>query len=134
MDLLDQPHELRSPAVISDEVDGEVLAIDLDQGIYYVVPPAAAHVWRALTRGVPARVVAADRTAGEQQAVAAFLAQLVEVGLVRAAPAPIIPDAPVPWDGSPLLLEAHDDMADLLGLDPIHDADDVAGWPTPPPE
>ena len=131
---LDRAYELCTPAVISDEVDGEVLAIDLDSGVYYVVPPASVGVWRALTAGVPPRAVVADRGPGAQAALGDFLDRLTAAGLIRPAPAGTTPAAPtgaVAWTGGPLDLEAHDDMADLLGLDPIHDADDARGWPTP---
>lgn len=134
MDRLDQEHELRTPAVISDEVDGEVLAIDLDRGIYYVVPPAAVGVWRALTTGTPARALCAGRPVAQQRELTEFLDRLLDAGLVRpAGTAPTTtPGDPVVWDGAPLVLEAHDDLADLLGLDPVHDADEAAGWPTAP--
>jgi len=72
-DRLDQPYELCTPAVISDEVDGEVLAIDLEHGIYYVVAPASAGVWRALTTAVPPRTIVADRSPEAATAVLAFL-------------------------------------------------------------
>lgn len=134
MNPLDQPHELRTPAVISDEVDGEVLAIDLDQGVYYVVPPGSVGVWRALTGGVPGRDLLAGRPDADREELTRFLDHLVHVGLVRPAATAAPVPAAIAWDGAPLALEAHHDMADLLGLDPIHDADDVAGWPTIPPE
>ncbi|MFO1538470.1 MAG: hypothetical protein ACKOVH_11740 [Actinomycetota bacterium] len=130
-DRLDQPYELCAPAVISDEVDGEVLAIDLEHGIYYVVAPASAGVWRALTTAVPPRTIVADRSPEAATAVLAFLDRLLGAGLVRVATTAAALTAPVEWAGGPLELEAHDDMADLLGLDPIHDADDTHGWPTP---
>ncbi len=131
---LDRAYELCTPAVISDEVDGEVLAIDLESGVYYVVPPGSVGVWRALTSGVAPRAVVADRGAAAQVALVDFLDRLGAAGLIRPAPAGTTPAAPagaVAWAGGPLELEAHDDMADLLGLDPIHDADDAHGWPTP---
>lgn len=130
-DRLDQPYELCTPAVISDEVDGEILAIDLERGIYYVVAPASAGVWRALTTGVPPRAIVAGRDPAAASAVLDFLDRLRTSGLVRVASVPAAPTGPVEWAGGPLEVEAHDDMADLLGLDPIHDADDTHGWPTP---
>ncbi len=51
---LNVARELDSPTVISDEVGGEVLAINIATGAYYVIPPASLTVWQALSSGVPA--------------------------------------------------------------------------------
>ena len=131
MDVLDQPYEVRNPSVVSDEVGGETLAINLDSGIYYVVPPEAAPVWRALSTGIPARALIAGRTDVDAAEVESFLARVLDAGLLRPAPVAGEAAAAVEWGGGPLELETHGDLADLLGLDPIHDADDVLAWPQP---
>jgi hypothetical protein len=130
MNVFDQAFELRGPEVISDEVDGETLAINLDTGVYYVIPPDTAPVWRALTNGTPACVLVEGHD-GRRGEVESFVRRLLDAGLVRPATATAAPVAPVDWDGGPLGLEEHSDMADLLGLDPIHDADEALGWPHP---
>lgn len=131
MDILDQAYELRGPAVISDEVGGETLAINLDTGVYYVIPPAAASVWGALSTGTPARALLAGRGDADRDALVSFCTRLIEAGLLRPTATAADPVGPVEWEGPNLDIEAHDDMADLLGLDPIHDADDARGWPLP---
>ncbi len=51
-------------------------------------------------------------------------------GLLRPAQTACPGDPIDDWEAADLALEEHTDMADLLGLDPIHDVDDAVGWPT----
>lgn len=127
--LLDQPHELNSPAVISDEVGGETLAINLTSGAYFVIPPPVRPLWAGLSAGVPARAYL-EQDDPRAQGLLEYVQTLVSAGLLRpagtAAPAEAVDD----WQVEDLTLEEFTDMADLLGLDPIHDVDETVGWPT----
>lgn len=116
-------YRIRTPKVVHETVDGEVVAIDFDTGSYYSLRGPAEAVWSALgddTRPVDALVATAAGTPAE---VAAFLDQLVEEGLVeRIGP---------PTDGAdpgPLVFEKYSDMEELILLDPVHDVSE-AGWP-----
>lgn len=130
MTILDQPHELDSPAVISDEVGGETLAINLNTGAYFVIPPGALPVWAAVTQAVPARALLDGPDDPRAEGLAAYLQRLVEVGLVRPAATASEHGGPVgAWQVTDLELMEHNEMADLLGLDPIHDVDVSVGWP-----
>lgn len=126
---LDQPYELNAPAVISDDVGGETLAINLTSGAYFVIAPAARPVWAGLSSGVPARAFLADGDPREQ-GLLGYLDTLVQAGLLRPAASAATGEAVTDWRVEDLHVEQHTDMADLLGLDPIHDADESVGWPT----
>ncbi len=130
--MLSQPYELRGPAVISDEVGGETLAINLDTGAYYVIAPGSLAVWAALTSGVPASALLDEAADPRLPALEAFVAKLLDAGLLRPVDSPSEPGAIEPWAGDDLQLQEFTDMADLLGLDPIHDADAALGWPSKP--
>lgn len=131
MSPLDEAYVLDSPAVISDEVGGETLAINLNTGAYFVVPPSALPVWSAITSGVPARSLLTGVDDSRTQALTDYLTRLLDAGLLRRADRGSTLGAAVDWDAEGLDLQAHMDMADLLGLDPIHDADESVGWPAP---
>ena len=126
---LDQPYELNSPAVISDDVGGETLAINLTSGAYFVIAPEARAVWAGLSNGVPGRAHLYDGDPREQ-GLLDYLDTLLAAGLLRPAPTEGAGEAATDWDVVDLRVEQHTDMADLLGLDPIHDADESVGWPT----
>jgi hypothetical protein len=125
---LSVPREIDAPSVIADEVAGETLVISLNTGNYYVIPPAALGVWNALSSGVPAQALLAAADDPRAPALVQFLTVLVEAGLLREAQRPES-GAAVTWAAEDLRIEEHTDMADLLGLDPIHDADESFGWP-----
>lgn len=130
--MLSQSYELRGPAVISDEVGGETLAINLDSGAYYVITPGSLAVWAALTSGVPATALLDGASDPRQPALEAFVAKLLDAGLLRPVDSPTEPGGVAPWAGEDLQIQEFTDMADLLGLDPIHDADEALGWPSKP--
>jgi hypothetical protein len=134
-------------AVVHDEVDGEVIAVNLETGSYYSLQGSAAVCWNAIvgTTAESALVALLARRyavspESVQADVARFVQELTREALVvreeRAAPsAPVVGgpagDAAGPY--APPALRAYEDMRDLLLLDPIHDVDPT-GWPVPRPE
>ncbi len=131
MSPLDEAYVLDGPAVISDEVGGETLAINLNTGAYFVVPPSALPVWAAVTAGGPGRALLDGDEDPRATALATYLNRLLDAGLLRHAEQASAPGSVGDWTAEELDLQAHMDMADLLGLDPIHDADESVGWPAP---
>ncbi|MCH9816417.1 MAG: hypothetical protein K0U64_08190 [Actinomycetia bacterium] len=135
MSILDQSFEVNSPSVISDEVGGEVLAIHLDSGTYYVFPPQTLPVWAALGEGVPGRLLLKSRDncndtdRDRESALTAYLAKLLELQLLRPSQTVRIPETSPVWEAADLAVHQYTDLADLLGPDPIHDADEELGWP-----
>lgn len=145
-------YAVNRPTVVSELIDGETLMMHLGTGHYFSARGTASRIWTLLEAGLPAAAIA-DRLAREftgerrdiEASVAAFLATLVEHGLVVAAddgqrgaqqPPPTPTPATTPGaDGTPRepfaapALEVYADMQDLLFLDPIHDVDE-AGWPS----
>jgi hypothetical protein len=130
---LDVAREIDAPAVIADEVGGETLVINLNTGSYFVIPPASLGVWNALASGVPAASLLLGEDDPRAAGLRAYLAQLLEAGLLREAAQHRSADA-IAWRAEDLRIEQHTDMADLLGLDPIDDADANVGWPMRKPE
>jgi Coenzyme PQQ synthesis protein D (PqqD) len=135
------PGALRVPSdrVVSEVIDGEVVAIDLESGRYYSLEGPAARAWEAVRDGRDLDGIAAEVAAEAGVAVDevradvnAFVAELIAEGLVAA-------DA----DGSghtqeapgrvPLVLHRYTDMQDLIVIDPIHEVDET-GWPNRRPE
>ena len=130
---LSMPRELASPEVIADEVAGETLAINLATGAYYVIPAGGLAVWHAVSSRVPAASLLDGPDDPRRQSLSNFVETLVGSGLLRDASEAARSDR-VEWQAEALVVEEHTDMADLLGLDPIHDADENVGWPMRQPE
>lgn len=129
--------------VVHETVDGEVIAIDLDNGSYYSLAGSAPAIWELLARGVTEPEVCealgvkfdadAETIRGE---VSTLIEKLRESGLVVSTEdAPGEPVAGAGEDGpkapfEPARVERYTDMKDYFLLDPIHEVD-TAGWPRP---
>ena len=136
----DRPLGIRVPIVTHERLDDEVIAINLETGIYYALVGTAADIWSTFDpAGTVSATVAvlAERYGSPPEEVGAdveaFARRLETAGLLteRSAtpdtPASLPPLPPdVHW-GSPEL-EEYRDMADLVLLDPIHQVDET-GWP-----
>jgi hypothetical protein len=140
-------YELNSINVVSETIEGEVLAIRSDNGAYYSMRGPTATVWVALVSGallddiVPAVAEHHQADLGSTRTdIEAFAASLVnELLIVEDAVATttsVVGELPAetraaPWET--LAFERYNDMRDLLLFDPIHEVQ-VGGWPSVAPE
>jgi hypothetical protein len=116
-------YRIRAPQIVHESVDGEVVAIDFGSGAYFSLRGPAEVVWSALC-GDESRPLDAVVGDGDPEHVAAFLDQLVDLGLLERTGDPT-------GNGhgtGDLVVEHFTDMEDLILLDPVHDVSD-AGWP-----
>jgi len=140
-----QTLRVNTPGVIGESIDGEVVVINLDSGIYYSIEKVGADLWEMLENGCNLEemieTVAGSYT-GEPShisgAISDFVAELhaeqliVPQADINRTPAQTPPAGSGTSHGEfePPLLNKYEDMQDLLLLDPIHEVDN-AGWPTP---
>jgi hypothetical protein len=134
---------IKSPRVMHETIDGEVILIDLETGTYYSLRDAGAEVWQGVERGASeteigdALIASYEGPPDEIRAAAAeLLAELAREGLVELtgedgsqseARAPSVTGGGrVPFRAP--VLEKHTDMQDLILLDPVHEVD-PRGWP-----
>ena len=136
-------HRINAPSVISESIDGEVVAINLLTGTYYSLQGTAARVWDAAAAGLSTDEIVTDVSAAYDTsrvdvtaAVKELLAQLASEALLVAGEPPADPQplpavgAREPWDAP--ALEVFTDMQDLILLDPVHEVEPTQGWPTAP--
>lgn len=128
--------ELASPQCSADDFDGEIVAINLETGIYYSIKDSGAVLWHDLTAGhsVEALVELAGENIELAAGIARFADEVVSCGLMRPtteAPVPSEPAATAAQAAtmSAPALESFGDMQDLLLLDPVHEVDEEMGWP-----
>jgi Coenzyme PQQ synthesis protein D (PqqD) len=132
---------VRSAQVMSEVLDGEAVIIDMVSGRYHGAPGVGATVWQAISVGCSMEGILAAmarlHTAVPQDAadqVGRFIDELVAAGLVveengeQASPSIAGTPAPATTPWSTPALESHDDLADLLLLDPVHEVTED-GWP-----
>lgn len=139
-------YRINAPEVVAETLDGEALIVHLGTGAYYSIRGSGEAVWGLLLLG--ANVDEACRSVALQFETKAeeirgdverFAAELASEGLIVAqemTPPAIDSDflleARGPWEAP--ALEKFTDMEDLLALDPVHDVDEAAGWPSVKPE
>ena len=131
--------------VVHETIDGETLLIHLASGTYFSLRESGAEIWELLVaEGSVERAAAAlaERQPAQAAQVVAevrrLAQELVDHDLLVSGPGPAVPAAP-PRSAArqavfvPPVLEKYTDMQYFLMLDPIHEVDDAAGWPTPAP-
>lgn len=135
--------------VYADYAEGQYIVLNHVTGEYYSFDRASSAVLGALLSGADESSVTAaflekyGPDCGAAPAVAKFVAELLEAGIIAAAAGEAIPaaeagaahigeiaDKTMPELG----FEAFSDVADLLLMDPIHEVDEEMGWPVPKQE
>jgi hypothetical protein len=129
--------EVARPQCATETLEDEVVALNVETGIYFSMRGLSAALWQDLAAGHPVETLAANGNEAEQ--ISAFGEQLVRYGLMR-------PAVPRPPAGAPasrellgegaqeIVFEVYEDMQDLILSDPIHDVDETVGWPAPKSE
>jgi hypothetical protein len=131
-------YAIASKDIVFETFDGEAVVLDLTTGKYFGFSDSGSRLWDALASGVQASdLVGVETRAGVLGAaeIDGFVSQLVQFGLLAAlsdaAAQPLSAEMLAQFAGSsePLKVEIHDDLADLIVVDPIHDVDEPLGWP-----
>lgn len=130
-------YRVASKDIVFESFDGEAVVLDLASGRYFGFSDSGSKVWQALSSGVGAETLTGPATGAAAIGPAeleAFVSQLVELGLLVAsdAPAQSMPDAlraALAATSEPLNVSIHDDLADLIVVDPIHEVEEPLGWP-----
>jgi len=132
-------YKLDTKALTFEKFDDELIVINLARGTYSSLTGSAPAIFDLLTeaRSAPdiARTFGFDPDASPERMteISAFLAVLADNGFVgsvadgsSSSPLP----GPLAW--SEPAIEIFHDLSDLMLLDPIHEVDAEACWPTKP--
>lgn len=127
--------------IVAETFDDETVLIDVDRGIYFSMQGSAAAVWHAFdvprTPAAACRELATGLAESERERVAALIRELAEQRLIIAAEGLLANTAKplVPFTAASFavpVLGVFTDLADLIGIDPVHEVDESAGWPVRP--
>lgn len=129
--------ELARPHCSAEMFDDEIIAINLDTGIYFSMKNTANLIFTDLCNGHPTESILAAAPAGSRLylSIEKFIQELLLNGLLRPTITPTeIFSKPLFQATSPELtespiLETYADMQNLLLLDPVHEVDKIGGWP-----
>jgi hypothetical protein len=128
--------------VVHETIEGETILIHLRTGTYYSLTGSGAELWSLLAAGIPVdraaetlrRRYPADADEAETS-LRRLADELVEEQLLVQAPNGAAAGPP-PSQASeaafePPVMQRFTDMEYFLLLDPVHEADESAGWPAP---
>jgi len=134
--------QINTPNVVHEAIEGEVVIVNLEKGLYFSIDGVGAALWTRVAAGHSIdelrgwfgdTFAAADNAAAD---IETFLEQLRSNDLVTdsdSAPETDGTEPSAPPDSyAPPALEVYSDMEELLLLDPIHEVSDEAGWPNAP--
>jgi hypothetical protein len=143
--MLEPCFRVNAPSVIYEKFDDELVAINLDTGVYHSLAGAAADAFELLTQEATQEEVSAALAAkyvapqdAIHRALTAFFEQLRKEGLIhpveirKERDALHLAGAHSGVAFSPPTLEAYRDLQSLFLLDPVHDVGED-GWPEPKP-
>lgn len=127
--------------IVAETFDDETVLIDVDKGVYFSMHGSAHAIWRSFEEPRTALSVcaelAADLSAADRSAVEKLVEELAERNLIIAveeavpSPAKPLPSLVLASFAAPAL-GVYTDLADLIGIDPVHEVDEQAGWPVRP--
>jgi hypothetical protein len=130
---------VNTPHVVHETIDGEAILIHLVTGTYYSLDGVGAELWGALATGADQELLLAaarDRYDAEpvevSNAVAELARRLLGEGLLvesepRQSGEPLFPEGRAPFAAP--VLHTYTDMQEFMLVDPLHEVDEVAGWP-----
>lgn len=126
-------YAVASRDIVFESFDGDAVVLDLSNGKYFGFSDSGSRVWQALSSGVAAKTLAEATAIGPAE-LEGFISRLQEFGLLVPTDAPAQPlaaelVAELATAREPLRVEIHDDLADLIIVDPIHEVEEPLGWP-----
>ena len=112
-------------SIVWDNIDNDVVIINLITGRYFALNKAASQLWQLFQEQ---QVI--NLGAESSSEVIGFFTLAVEEGL--AVSTDLQPDAltGLPSVEGSFEITTYRDLEEMLKLDPIHDVDPTAGWPT----
>jgi|SRR5882724_7111468 len=126
-------YAVASKDIVFESFDGEAVVLDLSSGKYFGFSDSGSRVWQALSSGVAADALIGATTLNPDD-LEGFISRLLDFGLLAPADAPAQPLsgnllAELTATSEPLKVDVHDDLADLIVVDPIHEVEEPLGWP-----
>ena len=126
--------------------ENEVVVIHFVDGTYFSIRGAALTLWHWLEQGVDETVLVQllDEkyqlgSGASEKVVTDCIAQLRERNLVVESDGPSVDRSALSLDvglsdyEAPVI-EAFDDLQELIAIDPVHEVDPMQGWPHRPPK
>jgi hypothetical protein len=123
---------------VHETIDGETVVLDTAGGSLFLFTGFGSWLWDRMNRGGTINEVIAEVSAhfgdDTSEPTREFLRLLVEERMLPKGASPgerPLGELPFPTTFVPPIIEKHDDIAQIITMDPIHDVDPDKGWPRP---
>ena len=126
---------LKTPPTIMEVIDGEAIMINGEKGTYYNLSSQATLIFQFILDGYSLEEICFlnDLEPDTGKHIETMIDKLINEDVLeetekvndRASPSKLM----IGNFQKDIVLTIYDDMQDMLALDPIHEADDVVGWP-----
>lgn len=128
--------QLKSPPTIMEIIDGEAILINGEKGTYYNLSPQATLILESILDGCNLEELFTFNNLESKvcQHINAIINKLIsediliEIGNTNKNASPI--KINIKNCEEDIIFTIYEDMQDMLALDPIHEVDEVIGWPT----
>jgi hypothetical protein len=133
-------YEIRLPQIAHETIDGETFIINTENGIYFVANGYASIIWNAIATGYSLSQITHAFAAEHifdtnEQVIEKFISLLLDEGLVvegnidasesNSSPLHVVKNTNFQLP----VLARHEDLQELVMLDPIHEVNESMGWP-----
>jgi len=118
--------------VVSDQFDSEVVVVNLESGTYYSLRDTAQEIWSLFENNITRFGVInsfSNLTDAEKLDLETYLDFLISEGLIEENETKSEDNFTSSLTYVGLTISKFDDMANLIMIDPIHEADEDKGWP-----
>lgn len=129
--------QLKSPPTIMEIIDGEAILINGEKGTYYNLSPQATLIFEAILNGCSLEELFTLNNLESKVCdhVYAIIDKLISEDILieiestkRKKASPI--ELNIKNYNKDIVFTIYEDMQDMLALDPIHEVDEVIGWPS----
>ncbi len=129
--------QLKSPPTIMEIIDGEAILINGEKGTYYNLSPQATLIFEAILNGYSLEELFTLNNLESKVCdhIYAIIDKLISEDILieiesikRKKVSPI--ELNIKNYNKDIVFTIYEDMQDMLALDPIHEVDEVIGWPS----
>ena len=138
--MTDSTFLVANTTLAAEEFDGETILIDVVRGLYFSLRGATIEVWRAFAEPrseadvvdtLCLQLEGSDR-GGLEDAISSMRENDLLLSAPEASSASTEKFIATSLTFSAPVVEVYSDLADLIAIDPVHEVDASAGWPTRP--
>jgi hypothetical protein len=128
--------KIKSPPTVMEIIDGEAIMINAEKGTYYNLSPQATLILESLLNTNNLDEISSFNNLESdvihciERMINTLITEDILISIEKKESNTEPSKLTIKNFEKDIVLTVYDDMQDMLLLDPIHEADEVVGWPT----